>query len=138
MADPLSVTAGIIAIVTATIQSTSALYETIESFKTYPKRVGELKNQLLALTEVLASLQELARQDDTICALLEYPLRQCCRACEDFKTLLEDCRQHARTGRPSLSEWMRLRYRNGDIVSFMESLAMYKSTIGIAVADANL
>lgn len=138
MSDPLSITAGIIAIVTATIQSTSALYDTIESFKAYPKRVGELKNQLSALANVLRSLGDLAQHDDTICALLEAPLKQCCMACEDFRTLLEDCRRNARDGKPSFSEWIKLRYRNGDIVSFIESLGMYKSTIGIAVADANL
>ena len=31
-----------------------------------------------------------------------------------------------------------MRYRNGDIMSFIESLGMYKSTIGIAIVDANL
>lgn len=138
MSDPLSVTAGIIAIVTATIQSTSALYNTIESFKAYPKRVGELRAQLLALGDVLRSLHELAEHDETVCALLETPLRQCRTACRDFKVILEECRRNSRSGKPSFSEWMKLRYRNGDIVSFMESLAIYKSTIGIAIADANL
>ena len=33
MSDPLSISVGIIAIVTATIQSTSALYDTADSFK---------------------------------------------------------------------------------------------------------
>jgi hypothetical protein len=138
MSDPLSITAGIIAIVTATIQSTTALYNTIESFKTYPKRVGELKAQLSALSDVLRSLHELTEQDETVCALLETPLRQCRIACQDFKIILEECRRNSRSGKPSFSEWMRLRYRNGDIVSFIESLAIYKSTIGIAIADANL
>ena len=100
--------------------------------------MGELKHQLSALANVLRSLHDLAEHDDTICALLEAPLRQCCVACEDFRALLEDCRRNAKDGKPSFSEWMRLRYRNGDIVSFIESLGMYKSTIGIAVADANL
>jgi hypothetical protein len=138
MSDPLSVTAGIIAVVTAAIQATSALYDTIESFKTYPKRVRELRNQLSALANVLRSLLELAEHDDTICPLLEAPLRQCCVACEEFKILLEDCRRSSRNGKPNFAEWMKLRYKNGDIVSFIESLAMYKSTVGIAVADANL
>lgn len=138
MSDPLSIAAGIIAIVTATIQSTSALYHTIESFKTYPKRVAELKDQLWALTDVLKSLHELSQEDNTTCALLEAPLKQCRIACEEFKNVLENCRQNSRSGKPSLSEWMKLTYRNGDIVSFMESLAVYKSTIGIAIADANL
>ncbi|KEY73245.1 hypothetical protein S7711_10158 [Stachybotrys chartarum IBT 7711] len=137
MSDPLSITAGVIAIVTVTIQSTTALYRTVESFKSYPKRVAELKNQLWALINVLRSLEALTREDRTACALLESPLRQCGRACQEFKDLLENCRQKSNSGRLSLSEWMKLRYRNGDIVSFIESLAGYKSTIGIAIADTN-
>jgi hypothetical protein len=138
MGDPLSTTASAIAIVTVTIQSTTALYRIIDDFKNYPKRVSELKAQLWALINVLKSLEALVRDDATVGATLESPLRQCGRACQGFKDLLEKCRQKSSSGRLSFSEWMKLRYRNGDIVSFVESLAGYKSTIGIAIADANL
>ncbi|KAH7308612.1 hypothetical protein B0I35DRAFT_98946 [Stachybotrys elegans] len=138
MADPLSITSGVIAIVTFTIQSSTALYHAIESFKTYPKRVAELKTQLWALIDVLKSLEALSREDVTACRLLESPLKQCGKACQEFKCLLEECRRSSTSGRLSLSEWMRLRYRNGDIITFMESIESYKSTISIAIADTNL
>lgn len=138
MADPLSITAGAIAIITATIQSTTALHTSIQSFRAYPRRVAGLKDQLKALIDVLQSLKQLTEEDPAPCKLLEAPLRQCSTACDDFKRLLASCKKNAKDGRLKLSEWARLTYRSGDIADFTEALAVCKSTIGIAIADANL
>lgn len=137
MADPLSIAAGIIAVITATIQSSTALYHTIESFKNYPQRVRELLKQILSLTKILESLRELSEQDESVGAPLEVPLRECGAACARFKTVLELHRGSLSNGK-SFATWISFRFRNGDIVNFMETLAVYKSTMAIAIADANL
>ncbi|KAI6777821.1 uncharacterized protein J7T54_002742 [Emericellopsis cladophorae] len=137
MADPLSIAAGIIAVITATIQSSEALYLTIESFKNYPKRVQDLSKQLLGLTETLASLRELSEQDEGLGTPFEVPLRECRATCEQFREALEIHRQRLSSGR-SFYAWISFKFRNGDIVNFMETLAVYKSTMAIAIADANL
>lgn len=138
MADPLSVASGIIAVVTATVQATKALYETIDSYKSYPRRITELKDQLQSLIEVLSSLRELLETDQEACLPLKFPLQQCCAACQEFKALLENRAGSSGKGRPSFAEWMRFEFRSGDVVSFTESIAGYKLTISIAIADANL
>ena len=137
MADPLSVTAGIIAVVTATIQSSTALYNTIESFKNYPQRVRELLKQIMGLQEILSSLRELCEQDRRVGGPLKIPLQECGATCEQFREVLEFHRGTLSSGR-SFSAWISFKFRNGDIVNFMERLAVYKSTIAIAIGDANL
>lgn len=137
MADPLSIAAGVIAVITATIQSSTALYDTIESFKNYPQRVHELSKQLLSLTKILISLRELSEQDESVGAPLKVPLAECGAACARFREILELHRRSLSSGK-SFQAWVSFRFRNGDIVNFMETLAVYKSTMAIAIADANL
>ena len=137
MADPLSVAAGIIAVITATIQSSVALYDTIESFKTYPKRVHDLLNQILSLKKILSSLRELSQQDEKVGAPLEIPLKECEATCNQFRKILETHRGTL-SSRRSFYTWISFKFRNGDIVNFMETLAVYKSTMAIAIGDANL
>lgn len=137
MADPLSIPAGVIAIITATIQSSTALYNAIESFKSYPQRVQELLKQLKSLTKILSSLHELSEQDESVGAPLESPLRECRATCDRFRQLLE-LHRGSLSNSKSIPKWISFRFRNGDIVNFMETLAVYKSTIAIAIADANL
>lgn len=137
MADPLSIAAGIIAIITATIQSSTALYDTIESFKNYPQRVKDLLKQLSSLTQTLDSLRELSEQDESVGVSLKVPLRECGATCDGFGRLLSVHRRKLSNGKV-FSAWMHLKFRNGDVVNFMETLTVYKSTIAIAIADANL
>ncbi|KAI1070684.1 hypothetical protein LB507_006699 [Fusarium sp. FIESC RH6] len=139
MGDPLSVASGVIAIVTATLQSSKLLYETIQSFRNHQTAVSDLVRELKALESVLRSLQDHVRTDDRAFLPLKFPLMQCRQACADFQTLVEQNSKRSRDkARTSFRDWAKLMYMNGDIVSFKELLAGYKATITIALADANL
>ncbi|KAL7764953.1 hypothetical protein ACKLNR_006098 [Fusarium oxysporum f. sp. zingiberi] len=119
MGDPLSVASGLIAVVTATLQSSKILYETIQSFRNHRTAVLDLVRELKGLESVLSPLQD--------------------HACVDFQILIEQNSRRTRAEtRTSLRDWAKLMYMNGDIVSFKELLAGYKGTITIALADANL
>lgn len=139
MADPLSVASALIAIVTATIQSSKVLYDTIQSFKNNQRIVRQLMDELLALNEVLLSLDTLVQsKDDPALGPLRTPLNQCRKACDDFNSLMIECSKHSGRPRTSFRDWLKVRYMDGDIVCFTSMLAGYKSTIAIALGNANL
>lgn len=139
MADPLvSVSSALIAIVTATLQSSRALYQTVRSFQNHQRAIKQLLAELSALSGVLQSLEGLASQDDAIFLSLKLPLVQCHQACSEFGALIVQCSKHSGGSRTSFRDWAKLRYMDNDISGFTSMLAGYKSTICIALADANL
>ncbi|KZL87542.1 hypothetical protein CI238_01382 [Colletotrichum incanum] len=140
MSDPLSVASALIAIVTATIQSSKVLYDTIQSFKNHRKVVTQLVEELTALNEVLLSLDALVRseEDDGTLKSLKLPLLQCQRACAEFNALIVQCSKNSGRPRTSFRDWFKVRYMESDIAGFTGMLAGYKSTISIALGSANL
>ncbi|KAF4952292.1 hypothetical protein FSARC_12680 [Fusarium sarcochroum] len=139
MSDPLSVASALIAIVTATLQSSKILYETIQSFRNHRTAVSDLVRELKGLENVLRPLEDHVRADETAFLPLKFPLIQCREACVNFQDLVKKNSMRTRgESRTSFRDWAKLTYMNGDIVSFKELLAGYKSTITIALADANL
>ncbi|KAI8675302.1 Helo-like-N domain-containing protein [Fusarium keratoplasticum] len=139
MADPLSVVSGLLAIVTATIQSSKVLYQTVQSLRDHPRSVRQLRDELDALGGVLQSLEASAGHEPSILVPLKLPLEQCTKASADFQTLIVRYTRHSEgQGNISVRDWAKLRYMDNDINGFTAMLAGYKSTIAIALADANL
>jgi hypothetical protein len=138
MADPLSISSGLLAVIGAAAQATKTLYQTVRSFNNHQRAVKQLSNELEALEIVLESLETLAIQDASIIVPLKLPLSQCHRACTEFDALLTSCSKRSEGSRTSFRDWARLRYMDGDVIEFTNMLAGYKSTIAIALADANL
>ncbi|KAI9167805.1 hypothetical protein HJFPF1_03942 [Paramyrothecium foliicola] len=138
MGDPLSVTSALIAIVTASIQSSKALYRTVQSFKNHQSTVERLTRELVALTAVLQSLEYHVASDEQPFLPLKFPLRQCCQACREFKLLLDKNTQRSGPYRTSFRDWGKLQYMRSDVDEFANMLSGYKSTINIALADATL
>ena len=138
MSDPLSVASALIGIVTATVQASKALYDTVQSFKNHPRKVRQLKEELEALNLVLQSLRTLVDHDASTLTVLELPLKRCQQACLDFRTIILKCCAHSGGSRTSFRDWATLRYMDSDIAEFTNMLAGYKSTIAIALGDANL
>ena len=138
MGDPLTVATGLIAIITATVQSSKALYQVVQSFRNHQSTIDRLNHELLALTSVLQSLAYHVAADEDPFLPLEGPLRQCTRACGEFKELLDKNVKHSGGQRTSFRDWSRLSYMSSDIDGFTDMLAGYKATMCIALADANL
>ncbi|CAM1504929.1 Fc.00g025200.m01.CDS01 [Cosmosporella sp. VM-42] len=138
MADPLSISSGLIAIVTATVQSSKALHDAVQSFKSHPRTIRQLLDELAALNGALRSLEDFVSCDDSSFLSLRLPLTQCCNACTEFEALIAKCNKHSEGSRTSLRDWAKLRYMDSDVAGFTNTLAGYKSTICIALADANL
>ncbi|KAM9873931.1 nwd1 protein [Verticillium dahliae] len=133
-----SIASSLTSVITVTAQSIQALYQTVQGFQDKPRTVRQLEHELKSLDDVLGSLHALAVEEGTSFVPLELPLRQCGQACVDFKALVLKCTTHSDGTRSSVRDWARLRYMDNDLRGFTEMLAGYKSSISVALADANL
>ena len=138
MADPIGIASGLLTLATFALKSSVSLYYAVESFRSSQRVIRELKEELNALNGVLLSLQETAATNDANVKGLNLPLFRCGKACEDFEQVIIKCTAHFGGSRTSFREWAELKYMGDDIIGFKNMLAGYKSTISIALGDANL
>ena len=140
MADPLSVTASVLAVAGFALKSSLVLHATIRGFQSQNKDARALKAEVGDLSGVLESLLETVANNPTLdFKALEVPLQRCGNACDEYGKLITRCTKHSSEGsRPSVRDWITQKYLQGDINDFKAMLATYKSTINIALANANL
>ncbi len=148
MTDPLTVSAGIIAVVTIAYSSSKTLVETVKGIRDAPKTFQDLSTDLAALQEVLGLLG--ARLDsggqggpfsEAQISCLEHlatPLRACSNACSEFKLKLDDVMCHSSDTHTSFRDRIKLRFQDKDITAFRFKLASYKLTLSIALEFASL
>lgn len=138
MAEPISIASGIVALATFAFTSSVSLYQVVESFQNNQRTMRRLKEEIEALNGVLLSLQGVAAGNPTGLEGLNLPLLRCGKACKDFEVEIIKCTAHCGGSRTSFRDWAKLKYMGDDIVGFKNMLAGYKSTIVIALGDANL
>ncbi|KAK4034821.1 hypothetical protein C8A01DRAFT_38696 [Parachaetomium inaequale] len=139
MAELIGLSSGLVALVTFALKSSTLLYDTIESYRSHPKNVRDLKEELEALAAVLQALSETVEQTkDTDFTALKLPLFRCGNACKEFDEVIAKCSSRSGGTRTSFRDWAKLKYMGDGIDEFRRMLAGYKSTINIALADANL
>jgi hypothetical protein len=138
MADPISLASGLLALAAFALQSSKSLYLAVESFQNNPRTIRELTEELEALDGVLQSLHETASNSNVDLTGLKLPLLRCGNACRDLEALINKCTTHSGGSRMSVRDWAKLQYMGNDIIGFKNMLADYKSTISIALADANV
>lgn len=139
MADPISISSGILTLAIVAHKSCLTLYTTIQSFKKHTKQVRDLNEELAALIGVLESLNDTMRsQRDMDLSALDLPLKRCGCACDEFLQELQKCCSRSGVDRKSFRDWAKLRYMGDNIDEFKNSLAAYKSTITIALIDIQL
>lgn len=138
MSDPLSLAAGVIGITAFAIQSSKVLYDALGNLKNNVKNVRDLKEEITSLSAVLQSLKETLEVSDTDFSSLQAPLLRCARLCLEFSEVVEKCSAHADKGKFSVRDYLMATYKGKDINDLRSLLSVYKSTITIALADANL
>ncbi|KAI9795427.1 MAG: hypothetical protein M1833_007026 [Piccolia ochrophora] len=138
MADPISISSGLLTLVTFALQSSKILYHVVEGFQSAGRNIRDLKQELEALDGVLQSLQEVVNTTSVDLSALKLPLLRCGKACKEFEAVVVKCTIHSDGTRTSLRDRAKLTYMGEDIVGFRNMLAGYKSTITIALGDANL
>jgi hypothetical protein len=139
MADPISLASGLLTLAGFAFQASITLYQTVQSFQFHPKQIRDLKDELEALTGILSSLTEtVGATTDVDLSALDLPLLRCGNACKDFEQEIIKCSSRSGGSRTSFRDWAKLRYMGDNIDGFRQLLAGYKSTINIALTDANL
>lgn len=138
MSDPLSTASGVLALTLFAFNSSTVLYQLVESFRSNQRTVRELKEELEALNDVLKSLQDTVASTKTDLAILKLPLLRCGKACKDFEAVIVKCTSRSNGPRTSFRDWAKLKYLGDDIAGFKNMIAGYKSTISIALGGVNM
>ncbi|CAM1504967.1 Fc.00g106040.m01.CDS01 [Cosmosporella sp. VM-42] len=135
MADPLSITASVVAVVTAAIQSTKSLTETVKRFKDRDQILSRLQHELEDLINILNALKEVTNIETSILALLKGPVDRCSQVCREFETSMKEFSGKSKTG---FRDWAKMEFMRGDINEFMGTLAGYKSTISVGLGTITM
>jgi hypothetical protein len=139
MAEAIGVASGLLALATFAFQCSIELVKTIQSFQNHSTRVLSLKEELEALTAVLAPLTErVGASPEADLSALSLPLLRCGHSCKEFEQELIKCSSRSGGSRTSFRDWAKLKYMGDGIDEFRQQIAGYKSTIIIALTDANL
>jgi hypothetical protein len=139
MAEPISLVSGVLPLAIVAHESGLTLYNTIQGFKTQPKRVRDLIEELRALIIILESLRATMSSDTGVdFSALSSLLQRCSSACNGFLQELQRCCLQYGGDRQSFRDWARLSYMGDNIDDFKDSLATYKSTIVIVLTDMQL
>lgn len=135
MADPLSITASLLAVITAAVQSTKALRETITRFKDRDKTLARLQNELCDLITILGSLEQVIGTEASMLALLNGPIERCAQVCRDFQQSMEAFGRKSKTG---FRDWAKMEFMRGDIHEFIDTISGYKSTISVGLGTLTM
>ncbi|KAM0271971.1 hypothetical protein ACHAQH_008857 [Verticillium albo-atrum] len=135
MADPLSISASILGVVTAAIVTTRSLKETVQRFKDRDRSLRRLVEQLTDLITVLDALHEVAHVEASMLALLEGPVDRCRQLCHELQAAMEDFKGKSSMG---FRDWTKMEFMKGDINEFMDTLSGYKSTISVGLGTITL
>ncbi|GKT44620.1 uncharacterized protein ColSpa_04801 [Colletotrichum spaethianum] len=139
MAEAVGLASGVLTLASFAFKSSVSLYSTVKGYKYHPKRVRDLVQEAKDLSEVLSLLTDTVHAAaDLDLSVLELPLRRCGEACKEFEHELARCSSRSGGDRTSFRDWVKLQYMGDGIDEFTHLLAGYKSTIHIALADANL
>ncbi|KAI6284164.1 hypothetical protein MCOR27_002919 [Pyricularia oryzae] len=139
MTDPLSTASGIVALVTFALQSSVTFHRTIRSLRSQEKDARAFKDELADLTSVLETFLETIEGHPNIkFGSFALPLQRCGKTCQEYGEFITKYIRHSTTLRASLRDWITQRYFQGNINDFRNMLLRYKSTINIALTNANI
>jgi hypothetical protein len=141
MADPLSVTAGVIAVAGLAYSSSKALYELISTIRDAPQEFQDLNQYIEALSQILKALKTNldgrgARLSESQIACLQDArptLEGCDLACKEFKTKIERLATHSQDGRRSFRDSVKLNFQNKSIADFRTRVANWKESLALAL-----
>lgn len=135
MADPLSITASLLAVITATLQTTKSLCETVRSFRDRDKNLRRLQNELEDLVKILDSLAQITSAEKSVLELLQRPIERCSQLCLDFEKSMKTFSAKSKTG---FRDWAKMEFMKGDINEFIDTISDYKSTISIGLGTITM
>ncbi|KAH8696920.1 hypothetical protein GQ44DRAFT_733537 [Phaeosphaeriaceae sp. PMI808] len=135
MADPLSITASLVAVITAAVASIKSLHETVSRFKGRDRTLGRLQNELQDTVAILDSLVQVVHTEASMAALLLGPIERCSIVCHEFAQSMESFSHKAKAG---FRDWTKLEFMKGDINEFIDTISGYKSTISVGLGTITI
>jgi hypothetical protein len=137
MADEISTASGVLTSIAFAHTSSKSLHDLLSDIQNSPRSILQLRGELSDLCGVLLSLKQKVIHENLEFGLLKIPLLLCGNACLEFQAIVAKLGQ-GNSKRAKAKDWMLVRYMGEDIIGFKNMLASYKSTISIAIGDANL
>lgn len=145
MADPLSITASVVAITTATIGSVKFLHTTIGDIKDVPTALGNIRSNLGAIEPILQKLfTDLEIEDSQVLLIddIKGAIENCNSACSTFQESLDHWMRHATKYKAFWAEWTdRVRvgiFEQGTINVFKGRPNDCKSTLIVALSTSSV
>jgi hypothetical protein len=140
--DPLSITASIVGITTAALQSVQFLAKTIDNVKDAPDTVRSISSDLQAVEPVLQNLDK-ALQDGTPQIVLSneirYAVENCDRACKVFQSQVEHWMKHSTEDKMFwMDRWKIGLFGLERIKTFRGQLSDCKGTLSVALSTATM
>ncbi|CBF81933.1 hypothetical protein AN5423.2 [Aspergillus nidulans FGSC A4] len=135
MADPLSIAASMLAVITAAVESVKSLHSTVKRFKDRDKTLRRLRTELEDLTNILGSLGDVINAEMPMLALLQGPVERCNQLCREFELAMENFGRKSTTG---FRDWAKMEFMRGDINEFIDNIAGYKSTINVGLGTITI
>ena len=147
MADPVGLTASIIAIAGLACQSGKTLYELLNSIQNTPRTLQALNEDLSAIQHLLKSIKS-AMEDSSdnsfsngVKKCLEEAkpaLTGCGKACDEFAEKIGKIMSHSDENRTSRRDRIKLQFQEKDILAFRYRIGSYKAMLNIALGLASL
>jgi hypothetical protein len=147
MGDPLSVTAGVIAVAGLAYSSAKALNEAIASFLNAPKVLRDIGKDLGILQNLLQALQQpldgvpnadLSNDQKACFESLKPALEACKGMCDDFTLKLSKMTSHSQADKVSWRDRARLHFNEKDVALLQSDLEKHKQTVDVAIGVATL
>jgi hypothetical protein len=140
--DPLSITASVVGITTAALQSVQFLAKTIGNVKDAPDTVRSVGTDLQAVEPVLQNLDK-ALQDGTTQFILsnqiKYAVENCDRACKVFQSQVEHWMKHSTEDKMFwMDRWKIGLFGLERIKTFRGQLSDCKGTLSVALSTATM
>ncbi|KAH0371594.1 hypothetical protein KCU65_g1783, partial [Aureobasidium melanogenum] len=128
MGEVVGVLSAVITILATAFDASKTLYELSQSIRGHSKEVRDMHEEFDGLTTILSGLQK--KSENTLLsknAMLKAPLKGCLDCCEELNKSLEGL------GSPSISDWLKLQFRNKTIKEIKTRLASYKEQLSLAL-----
>ncbi|KAF5700798.1 hypothetical protein FGLOB1_10590 [Fusarium globosum] len=144
MADPLSITASILAVVGAAYTSAQGLYDLIDGLQSAPKTIADMKTDIAGVQRVLQSLQTSLKEKPAALAPIfeRVGIKEAVAVCEDitkdFTRTMEKYTTHSKHGSFSNRDRLTVTFRKSKLEGFRTRLNVAKDTVEFAVTSAIL
>lgn len=145
MADPLSMTAGVVGIVTAALQTTALFMANLQRLAEAPAMIESLKQDIAVLTGTLEALAHLESAQwralgTTVIEQSKATVVSCTLSCDKYMADLQHWTRHSSPSRGvavrdrlALALW-----RESQIKTMSEQLQKYRTTLNLVISTASL